>query len=463
MYYPKTAVPNDAQEALATLHAFPETQALLQYNERKCTNPAPIFYSLCAIMRMVNPHSGVLMGKDRHKALAGYMWHERYGCRPERMFKSFVEPLERLGLVAVEHGTQYGSTKNTRLTCVKPTDKWLKVLNTLGCPAVVLRKTRHKDMDAEVMGCPDGMQDVLHHMEEEVYALRKGMAAMDVRFEGEPLRTDLYRVFNDMDTSIPFTHGGRFYYQGRSHQALLRGERKCVTINGKRVVDVDFASAFARMGCALKGLHRDSCPEPFGYVPKWLDGEDPKIARMICKRMVNTGMQCRNYWEWIGAMEAWVAGELATDAYGIPMETAVVRYTRERLPCMQSASALEIIMAANVDWIDYCEGYLDNYGYMTPLLGMGRIGMEVVRAESDIALASMLEMCGLGLPYLCEHDALITTEDNAYILADIMGRNFMRRFPETGWHVPIKLTFHDGQEVLYDEKEHLKYAMTASR
>jgi hypothetical protein len=200
--------------------------------------------------------------------------------------------------------------------------------------------------------------------------LSNASITMAPEYEGPPVdttRKQLRRSFSlPMGASAQhpaFTHGGRLF--GAFWQNIPKADRRFLRITGSPVVDLDFASMFPRLACLHVGIKPPS-DDIYSL---------PGVPRAAVKSAVSALL--------------FAEGQ------------------RERMP-----SEIKALLPNSITMTELRERILSHHPFMAQILEKG-LGLQLMFTESQIMVATLLDLCQRGITGLGMHDGLMVASQHA--------------------------------------------------
>lgn len=277
-----------------------------------------------------------------------------------------VKALARMGLLEVTPGEAH--TKRTtfrasealkrRLTAAGVTGGDIGVKR--GGETIVLKATtgqRGKKVWVDYVETPETSR-----MRVEVDAISAACNMAEIRLDGRLMPpVFMQRVFQIEGADAPhvFNRHGRLW--GGWWQNLPKDQRHLITIDGEPIADLDFKACFLNLAYARVG-----CPLPAGdpYAIEGLDGYRAALKKAFATMLFRDGSRRER-------MPAEIARELA------------------------KGWSLGRLIAA----------FREKHVAIGGLFGTG-VGMEIMHTESEILVATLLDLARQGIPALGMHDGL---------------------------------------------------------
>ena len=227
---------------------------------------------------------------------------------------------------------------------------------------------------------------------------------------GQELNNFYCRIFNK-----DFEHGGRFY---RADVLLInneQGDRLDITINGNKVVEVDYSNLHFRIAAAQEGIDLDSVQNDV-YSGVLKDGEYSAINRKIVKLAVNIMFNSLDKRKAYGAINKEIISR-KTDEYTLGTGKEVAERIYKAYPAFTSL---------------FCQG--DGYGSVLQNL------------DSELASDVLRAMISHNVPCLPVHDSFLVERKHEQLLIQTMADCFRERFNVSGL-IPLKVEKKDDKVV----------------
>lgn len=218
------------------------------------------------------------------------------------------------------------------------------------------------------------------------------------------------RIFNK-----DFEHGGRFY---RADVLLInneQGDRLDITINGNRVVEVDYSNLHFRIAAAQEGIDLDLVQNDV-YSGILEESERNDINRKIVKLAINIMFNSLDERKAIGAINQEI-NQRKTCEYSLGTARNVMDRVCKAYPAFTDL---------------FCKG--DGYGSV------------LQNHDSELASDVLSAMISHNVPCLPVHDSFLVERKYEQLLIQTMADCFRERFNVSGL-IPLKVEKKDGKVV----------------
>jgi hypothetical protein len=253
--------------------------------------------------------------------------------------------------------------------------------------------------------------EMIREMKEVVKALNAMNEKAEVRDgEGQILTNFYCRVFNE-----EFSYGGRFY---RADILQLKNSdhkrRLDITIDGKPVVEIDFANLHFRIAAARKGvcLFEDV---PVDIYSDMLEDETNMVDRSMVKLAVNVMFNCRTR-------------EKARMA--IQSEINAMKPEDKAIYTLGNAKAVMLLIEDT--YLEFIHLFCRSDSY----------GRELQNEDSNLANSILKKMIDKGIVCLPCHDSFIVQREHEGFLLNAMGDCFREQF-DIDTEIPVTLSYQD--------------------
>jgi len=222
------------------------------------------------------------------------------------------------------------------------------------------------------------------------------------------------RIFNK-----DFDHGGRFY---RADVLLINneeGDRLDITINGNRVVEVDYSNLHFRIAAAQEGIDLDLVQNDV-YSGVLEELEQNAINRKIVKLAINIMFNSLDERKAMGAINQEI-NQRKTDEYSLGTARNVMDRVYKAYPAFTDL---------------FCKG--DGYGSV------------LQNHDSELASDVLRAMIKHNVPCLPVHDSFLVERKHEQLLIQTMADCFRERFNVSGL-IPLKVEMKDNGKVRQTE------------
>jgi hypothetical protein len=294
----------------------------------------------------------------------------------------------------------YHSPRGGRMTRIWPTQK----LNEYFTPfdyidikpleLVILRDQQKKDIPYK--DTPETIQ-IREILRTANIVNRKAIVQMKSPKGFIKLNTDLYAIFNNCS----FKEGGRLYNSKGGYQSLEKEERRQIRINQQKTVELDFSGMQPRLLYTLEGIQYDD--DPYRAIIQDYPGLRP-FAKHLLLALINSDSL---------RIAVSVGNHTLHEDYNLYLTLKAI-----------GTSTAELVEKFKVAHPQIAQHFCK------------RIGGELMRMDSRIALEVVKDFTSREIPILAIHDSFIVEENRKAELREIMQKAYGKI--TGGFTCPIK-------------------------
>lgn len=335
-----------------------------------------------------------------------------------------VDFLVQEGMIVNHLGVASSDSEFRKISWIEPTkkfvDEWceeeIRVLTEQDyldtCSVVELR-------DSDKNAVPYKNSEHIKRMADTVRSLNRMNEKHTIRDGKGKILTNIYcRIFNES-----FEYGGRFY---RADVLAIKNKdndaRLDITIDHKRVVEVDFSNLHFRIAATMEDLDMEDIP--LDVYSGILEDETNTVDRRIVKLAVNMMFNCKD--EGTAQKSIQKSINMLSD---------------------QDKSVYSLGTAKSVMMLIY-SAYPTFSHKFCAAESFGRV---LQNADSHLASDILEAMIDKGIPCLPVHDSFIVPIEHMDFLCDTMGDCFRKRFGYDGV-VPVGVKWKNESSVVTEEK-----------
>lgn len=338
--------------------------------------------------------------------------------------KNGVDFLEKEGYIVNHIGVGSNDPEYRKISWIEPTQKFIDYW----CDEEVRMQTEQDYLDncnvielrdSEKNALPYKNSEHIKRMSSTVRSLNQMNENHVVRDRDGSVLTNIYcRIFNES-----FEYGGRFY---RADVLAIKNKddnaRLDITIDGKKVVEVDYSNLHFRIAAAMEDL--DSEDIPLDVYSGILEDETNPVDRRIVKLAVNMMFNCKDE---------------GTAQKAIQKEINILSIDDKMQYTLGTAkSVMALIYEA---YPNFCHKFCTAESF-------GRV---LQNADSHLASDILEKMVEKGIPCLPVHDSFVVQFEHMDLLCDLMGQCFRERFNHDGV-VPVGIKWKNDKFEVVEEK-----------
>lgn len=342
---------------------------------------------------------------------------------PHRIKKG-IDFLVKEGYCINQIGVASSDPEYRKISQLLPTQKFLDEW----CDKEVHMQTEQDYLDTcTVIEIRDSEKNALPYKNSEhIKRMASTVRSLNQMNEGHVIRdgkgrilTNIYcRIFNES-----FEYGGRFY---RADVLAIKNKddnaRLDITIDDKKVVEVDYSNLHFRIAAAMEDLDTEDIP--LDVYSGILEDESNMVDRRIVKLAVNMMFNCKDESKAQQAIQKEINLLSVDDKMQYTLGTA--------------KSVMALIYEAYPSFVyKFCSA--DSFGRV------------LQNADSHLASDILEVMIERGIPCLPVHDSFIVQIEHMDFLCDVMGECFRKRFNHDGV-VPVGIKWKNEKQGLVEEK-----------